>query len=121
MAAELSKLRKPDGQLVNPADVSEVNGMISTFFDFIIDDFSKYFDTSITIPNADAPKATQLLISLIVMRYNNGGVASEAAVAKLKARGYYDPAYASVTKFIDAAPKAPLQTLQRMNITFKTT
>ena len=119
--AELSKLRKPDGRLVNPADVAEVNTLISSFYDFITDDFSRNDDAKPSTPNAEAPKATQLLLSLIVMRYNNGGALGEAAVDKLKTRGYYDPAYAAVTKMIDEAPKAPLQTLQSMNITFKAT
>jgi len=117
--AELSKLRKPDGLMVNPADVAEVNKLISDFYDLITDEFSNKVDTKPRTPNTEPPKATQLLMSLIVMRYNNGGPSGEAAVAKFQKRGYYDPAYAAMTKLIDEAPKAPLRTLQDMNITFR--
>ena len=116
---ELGKLRKPDGLLLNSADVAEVNTLISSFYDFITDDLLKNADFKPSTPNSEAPKATQLLLSLIVMRYNNGGVLGEAAVDQLKTQGYYDPNYATVTKLIDEAPKAPLKTLQSMNITFK--
>jgi len=115
--AELKKLRKPDGLLVNPGDVEQVNSLVSSFYDFISAELSKDADSKPSVPNAEAPKATQLLLSLIVMRYNNGGVSGEAATNKLKTQGYYDPSYADITKMIDDAPNVLLKVWHGMNIT----
>jgi hypothetical protein len=115
--AELKKLRKPDGLLVNPADVEQVNSLISSFYDFINQEPAKAADPAQPTSETEAPKATQLLLSLIVMRYNDGGASGELATSKLKAQGYNDPSYADARKMIDDSPYAILRALSAMDIT----
>ena len=115
--AELKKLRKPDGLLVNPGDVEQVNTLASSFYDFINAELLKGANSTTSIPEAEASKATQLLLSLIVMRYNNGGASGELATNKLKDQGYNDPSYADIRKMIDDAPNAVMRALYDINIT----
>ena len=117
VTVELKKLRKPDGLLVNPDDVEQVNLLASSFYDFIKAELLKDVNSTTSKPEFEVSKATQLLLSLIVMRYNDGGTTGELATNKLKIQGYYDPAYADVTKMIDDAPNAVLGALYSMDIT----
>lgn len=111
---ELKKIRKPDGSSLSADDVSEINKLISGFFDFIITD-SKELETE----NQEPPRVTQMLLSLIVMRYNNGGLAGERALEKMVKEGYYSNKYSQLTNYISKSRKAPLDVLGGLKIAYQ--
>lgn len=119
VTSELLKLRHPDGKSLNPEDVKSANNMISAFYDLIAEDLAKRESVEAESPHTQPPKATQLLLSSIVMHYNNGGATGKAAVEKLVHQGYYSSAYAAATKMIDGAPIVPLNALKELNVTLK--
>jgi len=120
---ELKSIKKPNGSLIHSTDIERTNQLISGFFDFVVSDIERSFDnteieTSISV-NSKPPKATQLLISLIVAEYNGGGLAGKNAVKKLEEDGYYCSQYADTTKFINFVPKASIQSLGKFNISYQ--
>lgn len=111
---ELKKIKKPDGTLLGADDVSEINNLISGFFDFIIAD-SKELETE----NQEPPRVTQMLLSLIVMRYNNGGLAGERELEKMVKEGYYSNRYVQLTNFINGSRKAASNVLGDLKVVYQ--
>ena len=114
----LVKLRKPDGLLVSREDIDLVRSLVSSFYDCLVKDLDQggNRDAEHRAPHSKPPKATELLLSLVVSHYSGGGPASQAAVAKLTQQGFYHPSYAAATEVIDEAAHSPHQALANFNV-----
>jgi hypothetical protein len=118
--AGLADLKRPDGKLFGREDIQAVQNLVTSFYDFMTADFDqpKSLDRDSQLTKAAPPKSTELLLSILVSHYNGGGLPSQTAVAQLKQRGFYDPAYALATQTIDDLAHIPSKTLSDLNIKF---
>lgn len=118
--AALADLKKPDGRLFGREDIQAVQNLIVSFYDFMTADLDRPREenTKNRASAAAPPKSTELLLSILVSHYNGGGVPSQVAVAQLKQRGFYDPAYALATQTIDHLAYIPSKTLSDLNTKF---
>ena len=118
VVAELVKLRKPDGLFVGREDIELVRSLVSSFYDCIVKDMDQggNRDAGHPAPHSTPPKATELLLSLLVSHYSGGGPASQAAVAKLAQQGFYHPSYAAVTEMVDEAAHIPHRALANSTV-----
>ena len=118
VVAELVKLRKPDGLLVGREDIELVRSLVSSFYDCIVKDMDQggNRDAGHPAPHSTPPKATELLLSLLVSHYGGGGPASQDAVAKLAQQGFYHPSYAAATEMVDEAAHIPHRALANSNV-----
>ena len=118
--AALADLKKPDGLRFGREDIQAVQGLIVSFYDFMTVDIEWPRSESRDDHSATEtpPKSTELLLSILVSHYNGGVQPSQTAVAELKRRGFYDPAYALATRTIDDLAYAPSKTLSDLNTQF---
>lgn len=112
---EMLKIKMPNGLRVNPEDLIEVNKFIDMFNRLIHEELCEKITRDITNPKTLPPKATVMLLSLIILRYNNGNI---AALESIKSHGFYHQDYIELTKAIDEVLVLPMYAINKTQVKF---
>ncbi len=110
MNKRMLTLKKPDGKFINPADVQQINEMVSAFYDFAVNEVSAMPET--------VKKSTQLLMHLILSAYNGGGAKGAAAIADFEKSASTDPNVFPLLRTLNEVPMAPLKTFADLGVKY---